>query len=145
MGSKGEEGGEECVGRDNSTSKSSMVRKYRRTCLGEWWGRIWYLKNVNWADYSRLLKHASVNAYLFFCQYFLIWDLQTYSTRPMSFLLDCFYNKEDCFSFTLYLHYGLAVALLPSRTQAIATASIWNISGWQGRRKEEYGKLCHVI
>lgn len=41
----------------------------------------------------------------------------------------------DYFSFILHVHYGFVVALLHSRAQVIAMPSIWNISGWQGRRR----------
>ena len=46
----------------------------------------------------------------------------------------------------LYLPCGLAVALWHSRTRAIATASLWNISGWRGRGERRICKvmLCHL-
>ena len=135
IGSRGEKGGKGCLDRDNnSVTKSSMVRKYR-TYSEEWWGSIWYFGNVDSGRLARDLKHASVNAYLciylpiylfIFGQYFLKWDLQTYKIHVFSFRL--FLQQQRIISHShLYLHYGSAVALLHSRTEAIATASVWNI------------------
>lgn len=110
IGSRGEEGGKECLGRENSMSKSSMVRKYR-PCLGSAKGVFGIWEMLIGAEYPRLLKHADVIAYF----YFLFFVSSSYNeiyrpTRFMYFLLDYFYNNNGFFLIhiicTLWVHCG---------------------------------------
>ena len=82
--------------------------------------------------------------YFYFWSIFLKWHLQAYKIHVFSFRL--FLQQRIISHSLLYLPCGLAVALRHSRTRAIATTSVWNISGWRGRGERRICKvmLCHL-
>ena len=87
---------------------------------------------------------VSICIYFYFWSVFLKWHLQTYKIHVFYFRL--FLQQRIISHSLLYLPCGLAVALQHSRTWAIATVSVWNISGWQGRGERRICKvmLCHL-
>lgn len=82
---------DKCQGRENSMSKTSMIRKYRDFSV-QWWANIWEM--LIGTDYVRLLKHTSVTCLLFWPVF-----LKMGSTDLVS--------KIHVFSFRLFLQQSI--------------------------------------